>query len=81
MRFDTMVPTLDPRDPYDQRQRRSPVREGGSLRRLEIPTTEDSTGTDKWIGRSFRWSMRKIGWNVGVEPLVFSCTGGRGVRY
>ena len=55
-----MVLSLDPRDPYDQRQRKGPTREGKILRRLEIPTTEDSTETDGWIGKGFKGPMLKI---------------------
>ena len=56
----SLFPNMDPRDPYDQRQRRARREKGGVIKRLEIPTTEDSTDSDEWLGRSLREPSRRV---------------------
>ena len=77
-----MVPTMDPRDPYNQRQRRARREKGGVIKCLEIPTTEDSTTPTSGSGgvsESPRGEYGGVcGWSNTItrEPM----DGGAGVR-
>ena len=87
-----LVSNMDPRDPYDQRQRRARREKGGVIKCLEIPTTEDSTDPDEWFGRSLREPSRLgvsgwwlLGWPISISISVLCFTrepmdGGAGVR-